>query len=407
MLETTPIQKQLAGVQDDPLRVLIVGAGVAGVTLAQLLRRRGLHPVLLERAGRDAGSGYMLALMPLVDPVLVALDVRQEYDASSIGLRRYQIHDRNGAPIREYAMDQLLNRFGDYRGISRGELLRVLGSHGGTVTYGAAVTGIEQRPDAVRTTIDDGAMPVDGDFDLVVAADGLHSTTRDLVLDSGNVATYDTGWGGWVTWTDLDEADDLGQELWGAGLFIGTYPVKDRLGILVGGPRADTRVGPERFVARARRALGSLDPRLDRVLEEVARGDDAYYWSLTDCRAATWSAGRVVLLGDAAAGFLPTAGIGACMAMESAWMLAGHLDSISPDQVAGAMRDYERAQRPRVEAAQDNSRQLARLLFRRSKPLAAVRDVATRFIPLETVLGPIRKLLQNQPQTASPQPTQR
>lgn len=400
MLEATSIQDQLAAVQDDPLRVLVVGAGVAGVTLAQLLRREGLHPVLVERAGQEADSGYMLALIPLVDPVLAALDLTAEYVARSVSLRCYRIRNRAGAPIREYAMTQLLTRFGDYRGISRGELLQVLGSIAGTVTYGATVTAVEQCPDAVRATLDTGSVPVDGEFDVVVAADGLHSTTRDLVLDADEVSTYDSGWGGWVTWARLDGDGDLSEELWGAGWFIGTYPVKDRLGVFVGGPRSDTQVGPKRFVARARGALRSLDSRLDVVLDEVARADEAYYWSLTDCRCATWSVGRVVMLGDAAAGFLPTAGIGAGMAMESAWALGSRLGSATPARVPEALRDYERTQRPRVEAAQDNSRQLARLMFHRSRLLAMVRDTAARFIPLETALRPIRALLEDRPRSA-------
>jgi salicylate hydroxylase len=75
MLEATSIQAQLADARGDRLRVLVVGAGVAGTTVAQLLRREGLHPVLVERSAREADSGYMLALMPLVDPVLETLGV--------------------------------------------------------------------------------------------------------------------------------------------------------------------------------------------------------------------------------------------------------------------------------------------------------------------------------------------
>jgi 2-polyprenyl-6-methoxyphenol hydroxylase-like FAD-dependent oxidoreductase len=53
---------------------------------------------------------------------------------------------------------------------------------------------------------------------------------------------------------------------------------------------------------------------------------DMFYWRLDDCRAPSWRAGRVALLGDSACGFLPTAGIGASMAMESAAVLADELD---------------------------------------------------------------------------------
>jgi 2-polyprenyl-6-methoxyphenol hydroxylase-like FAD-dependent oxidoreductase len=397
MLTPTPLPDQLAACRDDPLRVLIVGAGIAGVTLAQLLRRRGLHPVLVERTAPDADRGYMLALMPLVDPVLTELDVIDEYLARSVELRRYRVRDRTGVPIRTYPVTTLFDRFGHYRGIGRGELLEVLGAQGGPVTRSASVTALEQIADAVRAVIDDGSGPQVSQFDVVVAADGLHSRTRGLVLDSNAVTTFDSGWGCWVAWTDLDDAADLCEEVWGAGLFVGCYPVRDRLGVVVGGPRADTVVGPTRFAARAWGALRRVDDRFDRALAAVVTSDDAYYWSLIDYRSATWATGRIVLLGDAAAGFLPTAGIGAGMAMESAGVLAARLHAATAGQVPTTLRDYERTQRPRVEAAQANSRRLARLLFRRSPLLAAARDAAVRILPLQATLGPIRALLEQAP----------
>ena len=191
------------------------------------------------------------------------------------------------------------------------------------------------------------------------------------------------------------------------GVFVGTYPVKDRLGVIVAGPRSDTEAGTERFVAGVRRRSGSVGPRIGRALDAVARSPDAYYWSLTDCRSDTWPVGRVALLGDAAAGFLPTAGIGAAMAMESAWVLGSLLADATPDGVPDALRRYEAAQRPRVEAAQGNSRQLARLMFFRSRVLSGLRNTVARFTPLGTALRPITRLLQEQPRVRSADTTRR
>ena len=398
MLTPTPLRDQLSASRDDPLRVLIVGAGVAGVTLAQLLRRNGLHPVLVDRAAPHADRGYMLALMPLVDPVLSELGVTDQYLDCSVELRRYRVRDRSGVPVRTYPMTTLFDRFGSYRGIGRGELLEVLGSQGGSVTCRTTVTALEQSTDAVRAVIDNGSGPQVSEFDVVVAADGLHSRTRGLALGPHEVTTFDSGWGCWVAWTDPDDAADLCEEVWGAGLFVGCYPVQDRLGVVVGGPRTDTLIGPARFAARAWGALRRVDDRFDRALAAVVCADDAYFWSLTDCRSAAWTTGRVVLLGDAAAGFLPTAGIGAGMAVESAGVLASRLRATSADQLPSALRAYERTQRPRVEAAQENSRRLARLLFRRSPVLAAARDAAIRVLPLQATLGPIRALLEQAPE---------
>jgi salicylate hydroxylase len=180
-------------------------------------------------------------------------------------------------------------------------------------------------------------------------------------------------------------------------VFVGTYPVKGRVGVIVAGPRSDTAAGTGRFVDRVRRRSGSVGSRIDRALDVVARHPDAYYWSLTDCRSDAWSVGRVALVGDAAAGFLPTAGIGAAMAMESAWVLAGLLGAAAPERVLDVLGRYEEAQRPRVEAAQANSRQLARLMFLRSPALSGLRNTVARFVPLRTALRPIVELLRHQP----------
>lgn len=396
MLESTPLQAQLEAARDDRLRVLVIGAGIAGLTAAQLLRGRGLHPVLVERAGPDAPSGYMLALVPLVDPVLAELGLTEAYRDRSVPMGRYRLRSRHGALVREYAMGGLLDAYGDYRGIGRGELMDVLGEPGGTVSHGVTVTALDQRADAVTAAFAGADVP-EAEFDAVIAADGLRSATRGLLLGPEQVGGYETDWGGWVVWMDPDADQDLGEELWGTGWFVGTYPVKDRIGAIVCGPRASAGEGLGALVATIRGEVSGAGDRVDRVLAEAPDGRESYYWALNDCRSAAWASGRAVLLGDAAAGFLPTAGIGAGMAIESAWVLAHHLADCERGGVAAALRGYERAQRPRVEAAQQNSRQLAPMMFNSSPVAAAVRDAAARFVPLGVALRPIQKLLDTRP----------
>ncbi|THV26540.1 FAD-dependent oxidoreductase [Glycomyces paridis] len=399
MLQPVPLHAQIDAAARDRLRVLVVGAGAAGLTAAQALRARGLHPVLAEKGGPDAPCGYMLALMPLVDQVFAGLGLTDAYRAASVPMDRYRIRGRHGAVVREYSLEALMSAYGDYRGIGRGELLAVLASHGGPVAHRTTVTAIEEGPEAARVTLDEDGTAVTAEFDLVIAADGLHSATRALVLPPESVSAYDTGWGGWVVWAEPDADADLGEELWAAGMFAGTYPVKGRLGVILCAPRGadEAAAGLGALVERLREAAPDPGGRIARVLAEAVDGRRSYYWSLTDRRCAAWSSGRTVLVGDAAAGFLPTAGIGAGMAMESAWALAQAVGDCEPAGVRAALEAFERAQRPRVEAAQDNSRQLAPLMFNTGTFAAAVRDAATRLVPLRVALGPIRKLLKDRP----------
>jgi 2-polyprenyl-6-methoxyphenol hydroxylase-like FAD-dependent oxidoreductase len=408
MLTDVRLDDQLAAVGPDPTRVLIAGAGVAGVTLAQLLRRQGLHPVLVERARPGAGAGYMIALFPLAEPVVAALGVQEEYVEASVPLRRYRIRDRNGELIREHSLSDLVAAIGDYRGLDRGSLLEVLSARGGAITHGTTVTGLRDEGAVVQVSLETGSTQRTADFDLLVAADGLHSGTRGLLLPAEQVETVDTGWGGWVAWIESDHEFDVAEELWSGGFFVGSYPVKGRIGVFVGGPRSRAQTDAGRFAAQIRSVITARSARLDRALEAISTGD-AYFWSLTDCRSSTWTAGRTVLLGDAAAGFLPTAGIGAGMAMESAWVLGSLLDGVRREAVPHALDMFEREQRPRVESAQQNSRQLARLMFHESRALAFLRDQVARFLTLEVALGPIRKLMQSQPHPTPwrPVPTRR
>src|SRR5918995_3137262 len=103
MLEPVALGDQLAAVRRDSLRVLVVGAGVAGVTLAQYLRTAGRDPVLAERRAGDADPGYMLGLMPLVDPALRHLGVEDAYRERSVPVRRYLLRDRTGRPLRDHS----------------------------------------------------------------------------------------------------------------------------------------------------------------------------------------------------------------------------------------------------------------------------------------------------------------
>lgn len=409
MITWVPFEQQCDSARSDDLRILVVGAGIAGISVAQLLRRQGRHPVLIERSRDpetmtdDDHAGYMLALMPMVDSIIDDLGMREDYREASVPIDRYVFHAHTGKTLRSDRLGSLLAEYGEYRGIARGELITVLSSPPCPVSFDASLLALggagddgESGPTRVQvaTGVHSSAqVHHEAEFDLVIIADGLGSHTRQLVPGGESESSVDTAWGGWVAWAPEDAEIDQVDELWGKGFFLGAYPVKDRIGVFLGGPDSKEPLGPRRFADEVRGKLSTLTPRIDAALTAVAEADAPYFWSLRDVRSSHWSTSRTVLLGDAAAGFLPTAGIGAGMSMESARMLAAAIDSVSPAQLPAALRRFEAVQRPRVEQAQTASRRLAGLMFYLPQALAGLRELLFRVVSIKTALGSIIELL--------------
>lgn len=373
------------------MRILIVGAGIAGMTLAALLDRRGLHPLVIERASSTAAAGYMLGLYRLGSRVLHGLGLYEKFVAESIECRNYISYDDHGEKISEWSLEPISGRYGPLLSCTRPQLVELLRSGMGNadVRFNETVSAIDASdPTHASVTFSDGHTER---FDLVVGADGMGSQTRKLVF--GEQPRYDSGWGGWVWWAPLDLVPaETFVELWGAGRFLGVYPTMRGCGIFAGAPVTDDFASHDGRGARLKKCFAGMGAIGERALAALPDdSDELFFWRLSDVRSADWVHNRVVLLGDAAAGFLPTAGIGASMAMESAAVLADELMRTDATFLDQALALYVKRRKRRVESIQDDSRKLARLMFVESAPVAAVRNFASRFMTLEMVMGSITK----------------
>ena len=117
--------------------------------------------------------------------------------------------------------------------------------------------------------------------------------------------------------------------------------------------------------------------------------DDLFFWDLSDYRSHRWTSGRVALLGDASCAFLPTAGVGASMALESAAVMADELSRTNSQFVSKAFALYEKRRRRRAELAQDDSRKLAVWMSTDSAPLVWTRD---QFMKVATMASLVRNI---------------
>jgi 2-polyprenyl-6-methoxyphenol hydroxylase-like FAD-dependent oxidoreductase len=375
------------------MRVLIVGAGIAGLTLAGLLRQRGIAPDIVERAPDLEHAGYVLGLHPLGSRILHGLGVHRTFLARSEPLETYTIAGGNGRVIKSFDFHSRNGRFGEVRMLARSELLRLLARAASDVDVrkGVTVTAIVPRGERVYVTTSDDK---ETNYDLVIGADGIHSPIRELV--SPQTEAFDSKWACEALWVERATVPSSTVfEQWGSGRFVGFYPTPGKTGVIAAAPQRILR-GPraEGRGERARRAFRRMRGPAQEALASF-NGDaaDIFYWKLEDRRAKDWAKGRIVLVGDAACAFLPTAGIGASMAMESAAVLADELSRAGAAEIPLALANYERRRRKRVEAAQDDSRKLAHRMFASRGPMSWLRNRKLRFMGLESLAENIVKML--------------
>jgi FAD-dependent urate hydroxylase len=351
------------------MRILIVGGGIAGLTLAGLLRQRGIEPVVVEKAKHYDNVGYFLSLWPLGSRILWGLGLYQQYADAGTSVNEYSVYDFKGKLLRSYALGDAMKAYGEMYIISRAKLLDVLlqGIDSLPVRLGTTVSTIRQSTDEVFVEFTDGSKEV---FDLVVGADGLHSRVRELVF--GHVPLTSTGWGGWMWWTDTHNNFPGAAEYWGVGCFAGVGQVDNRTGTVIAMPIDDDldvlRVEPLDYIHQK---LGQILPsELAGLLETLDHEKTPTFIRLEDLKMPQWYKGRVVLIGDASAGFLPTAGVGASMAMESAAVLNDELLRVDTQHIPHALQMFVKRRQKRVDAIQNESRWLARVMFTQSQLVA-------------------------------------
>ena len=94
------------------MRVLIIGGGIAGLTLAGLLQQRGFKPRIVERIPEYGKVGYIIVLWPSGSRVLKGLGLYRDLVETGLPFSTYNVWDEKGEMLKSYSVDEVSEKYG-------------------------------------------------------------------------------------------------------------------------------------------------------------------------------------------------------------------------------------------------------------------------------------------------------
>lgn len=351
--------------------IVVVGAGIGGLTLALGLLRRGFDVDIYEQADELGELGAGVQISPNGTHALAelgALDalaaVSSEPDAKKIRLwntgQSWSLFDLGPDCVAQYGYPYLMVHRGDLHAVLR-EAVRKLKPD--AIHTGARVIDVAQDADGVTVKFASGKSVA---AKLVVGADGVHSQVRGALFGEAK-ATYS----GCSAWRGVIPAARLPDHLritagvnWvGPGRHVVTYPLRRGELINFVGVVETADWQTESWSASGSHAECSADfagwhQDIHTLIDNI---DVHYRWALLSrAPMESWHKGRVVLLGDACHPMLPFMAQGAVMAIEDGLILARCIEAYGNDHnaVFSAYESARVARANRCVVAADRNREV-------------------------------------------------
>jgi salicylate hydroxylase len=341
------------------ISIAVIGGGIGGLTAAVSLLQAGFDVRVYEQSRLLSEVGAGINIGPNASRILIKLGLGE--DCAKVAFRSPFFHQRrwqDGRTLTRIPLgDEIEAEFGAPHMIfHRGELHSVLAKAvpPERVHLAHRCIGIVQHPDRVEAQFDNGAT---ASADVLIAADGIHSTVRRILLGPEQPRFACRAYRGLIA---AEKVPDIPKEstAWlGPGRHLVHYFVSaGRLLNFVGHVEQDGWMSESwsepGSVDDLREAYKGWHPQVQRIIDAV---DETFIWAVLDRKPiARWTYDRVTMLGDSCHPMLPFMGQGGAQAIEDAAAITACLLR-HPDDVAAALKLYETVRLPRASKIQDGS----------------------------------------------------
>lgn len=333
-------------------RVLVVGLGISGMASAVALRRSGWDVTIVERSAQRRRGGYFIALLDAGQTAVEQLGLHGVHDRSPQHIANFSL-DRTGRKVPGVGFaDRLDAPWMMLRGDVEKAAYEALDDQV-QIRYATVPTAIEQDEEGVSVTLLEGQGAASQErFDLVIGADGVHSSVRRLVFGPDEDYLHHLGY--MIAACEMPQdlpglARGEGANLAEVGRSFWVFPFADRPSTVLfsyrtADPKAEFTLPP---VQRLREVYGPqpLGATMSAAVAELESADEFLFDEVVQVRMDSWRKGRVILMGDAAWCVCLYSGMGATSGLVGANVL-GALLAQQPDDLEGALAQWESRMRP-------------------------------------------------------------
>jgi 2-polyprenyl-6-methoxyphenol hydroxylase-like FAD-dependent oxidoreductase len=341
-------------------KVLIVGGGIGGLSTGIALRRAGIDAEIVELSKEYNVYGVGIIQQANALRALDALGVAEETMRRGSPYGKVKMCAPTGFQFGEAGTPPMGN-YPTHNGISRKILHDVLYEaalkNGVVIRMGVTVSDIENEGTRVSVKFTDNT---EGDYQLVVGADGINSKVRSLVF--GDYEAKYIGSSVWRYPFKRPAELETGYMFFGKKTKVGLIPMTaDMMYMFIVAAEGDDNplIPQEEFVPIMKAHLAEYPVKMvaDRI-EEITDATKAVYSPLkTLMMSESWFKNRVVMIGDAAHATIPQLGSGAALAIEDAVVLG---EELQKDQsVEDALTNYMSRRFDRCKMVIDASNTLA------------------------------------------------
>ncbi|MFH8370139.1 FAD-dependent monooxygenase [Streptomyces sp. NPDC018031] len=386
-----------------PLKAIVVGAGIGGLTTAIALRRVGVEVEVYERAGELRATGSALSVMTNAVTALAGLGIDLHLEKYGRQVDLFQIRTGRGRLIRTMPFPEVCRDLGAPSFcISRPDLQQALLAEAGDcrIELGAVATGFEISGGGAEVRFADGRV---ASGDVVIGADGFHSAVRRRLagLDDARDGGY-VCWLGIVPFRHRRFTTGYVGHYWGSGQRFGLIDIGHGRAYWWGTRNMsaeashDWRGGKDEIL----RTYAGWADEVREVIRVTPEPDIIAVPAQDRPFLERWGEGPVTLLGDAAHPMLTSLGQGAAVAMEDAVVLAECLKGAA-DPVR-ALRRYEDLRRERTRELVVASRMASDAQHLENPWRRTVRDLRLRFAKRRSLVERDTAMLTFPPVPAAP-----